>query len=85
MRETLHPWTSLPIKSVLVGIHVCCLLRDRRRADLFLSYKVETEAKLRVRLWKAPPKIRLPSTTNTIPGSYRAYNLIQGGSIQTAG
>ena len=32
----MYLWTSLPIKLVLVGSHVRCLLRDRRRAPLFL-------------------------------------------------
>ena len=36
-RDTLYPSTGLPTKSGLVGTHVCCLLRDRRRAALFLS------------------------------------------------
>ena len=69
LRDTLYPWTGLPIKSVLVGTHVRCLLRDRRRAVLFHSCTEETETRL-VSLWKIPgfpPKIRLPCTTNTIP------------------
>ena len=33
----LYPLSGLPIKQVPVGIHVCCLLRGRRRAALFLS------------------------------------------------
>ena len=56
------------IKSVLVGTHVCCLLRDGRRAALFLSCTLETETKL-VPLWKTAGfrrKIRLPSTTNNV-------------------
>ena len=36
-RDNLYPWTGVPIKSVIVGTHVCCSPRDRRRAALFLS------------------------------------------------
>ena len=36
-RGTLYPWTGLPIQSVLAGTHVCCLVRDRKRAALALS------------------------------------------------
>ena len=54
-RNTSYPWTGLPIKPVLVGTHVCCLLRDRRRATLFLLCTVETETKL-VRPWETPSK-----------------------------
>ena len=54
--------TGLPIKSALVGTHVCCLLRDRRGAALFLSCTWRFRAKL-VPRWKSlwfsiytPPK-----------------------------
>ena len=86
--DTLYPWTGLLIKPGLVGTHVCCLLRDRRRAALSLSCTTETETTL-MPLWKTPgfsSKIRRPSTTNTIPvpeppGNYRAFNLIQSSII----
>ena len=35
-RDTLYAWTGSPIKSVLVGAHVCCFLRDKRRPAVFL-------------------------------------------------
>ena len=42
-RDSLHPWTGLLIKSVLVGTHGCCLLRDRRRAAFpFVHEETET-------------------------------------------
>ena len=88
MREILYPWTGLPIKPVLVGTHfVACLEIEEQ---LYLSYTTETETTL-VPLWITPgfpPRIRLPSTTNTIPvqnqGNYRAFNLIQSSSITLA-
>ena len=70
-RDTLYSWTGLPIKSVLVGAHVCCLLRDRRRAVLFLSCTPRLRAKLVPRWWfsiqDTPIKYQVPGTTNTIP------------------
>ena len=66
--DTLYPWTGLLSKFVLVGTHVCRLLRDRSRAALFLSCTLETETKL-VPLWKTAGfrrKIRLPSNTNNV-------------------
>ena len=69
-RDTWYPWTDLLTKSVLVGTHVCCLLSDRRKSSFIPFVHGETKTKL-VRLWKTPgvfpPKIRLPSTINTIP------------------
>ena len=38
------PWTGLPIKSVLVGTHVCCLLR--RRAVFSFRARGETESQI---------------------------------------
>ena len=45
-RDTLYPRIGLPIKSVLVCTQVSCLLRDRRRAVLFIWCTAETEIKL---------------------------------------
>ena len=45
-RDTLYPWTGLPMKSVLVGTHVCCLLRDRKRAALSFRARWSLRAKL---------------------------------------
>ena len=52
-RDTLHPWPGLPIISVVVGTHVCCLLRDRRRTAIFLSRTRRLRAKL-VPRWENP-------------------------------
>ena len=89
-RDTLYPWTGLPIKSVAVGTYVCCLLRGIIIITLFLSYTVQTETKL-VRLWKTPgfhldtPSKYYkydPSCLN--PGNYRDFRLIQGSIITLA-
>ena len=65
-RGILYPWTGLPTKSVLAGTHVCCL---RQKSNFIPFVHAETKTKF-VPLLKTPgfpPKIRLPSTTNTTP------------------
>ena len=44
-RDTWYSWTDLPIKSVLVGTHVSCLLRDGKLFFL-LSCTRRLKAKL---------------------------------------
>ena len=77
-----------PIKSAHVGTHVYCLLRDGRRAALFLWYG-ETETTL-APLWKTQVfHLRYAFQVLQIrsqclnPGNYRAFNLIQDSSIIT--
>ena len=52
-QDTLYSWTSLPIKPILVGTHLCCLLRNRKRAALFLSCTRRLKVKL-VPRWESP-------------------------------
>ena len=56
-------------RSLVLTCIVLLEIEEEQLYSLFLSYTVETETKL-VPPWKTPgfsPKIRLPSTTNTIP------------------
>ena len=50
-RDTMYSWTGSSIKSVPVGPHACCLLRDRRREALFLSCTRRLRTKIAPR-WK---------------------------------
>ena len=78
----------MPIKSVLLGTHVCCLLRDIIGAVLFLSCTWVLRAKL-VPRWGNPwlSIQRYASQVLQIrsqclnPCKYRAVNLIRSSSI----
>ena len=82
----VYPWTGLPTMTVLVGTLVCCLLRDRRRAALFLSCAGRLSA-----LWETlVPHLRYAFQILQIrsqclnPGNYWAFSLIQGSIITLA-
>ena len=83
----MYPWTGLPIKSVLVGTHVCCLLRDRRRAALFLSCTGRLRPSSCVSGKTLVFHLRYVFQVLHIrsqcldPGNYPAFNLIQGSII----
>ena len=89
-RDTLYPWIGLPIiKSVLIGTHVCCLLRAKTRAALFLSCTRRLRAKLVPRggnSWffiyntNAPQVLQIRSQYMNL-GHYRTFSPIQGSII----
>ena len=90
-RGTSYPWTGLPIKSVLVGTHVRCLLGDRRRASLFLSCTQRLRAKLVPRwenLWffhlRYAYQVLQIRSKYLNPGNYRDFRLIQDSIITLA-
>ena len=73
-RDTLYARTGQPTKSVLVGTHVCCLLLDTwyKKSSVIPFVHGESETlrpSSRVSGKKSgfSPKIRLPSTTDTMP------------------
>ena len=83
--------TGLPIKPVLVGPHTHCLLRDRRRAALFLSRTRRLGAKL-VPL-QGKPLVFHPRHASQVlqtrfpclkPGNYRVFSLIQSSTTTSA-
>ena len=90
-RDTLYPWTGLPINSVLAGTHMCCLLRDkRRRADLFLSCTGRLRPSscvsgkpLVFHQRYAFQVLQIPSQCLN-PGNYRIFYLIQSSIITLA-
>ena len=82
----------MPVKSVLVGTHVCCLLRDGKIAALFLSCTRGQRAELELAgktpgfhlLRNAPQVLQTPSKYLN-PGSFCALSLIQGSIITPLG
>ena len=84
MRGTLYFWTGLSIKSVLVGTHVCCLLRYRRRAALY-SFHARRKLGPSSCLSGKPLVFHLKYGFQALrirsqclnPGNFRAFNLIQ--------
>ena len=78
----MYPWAGLPTKPALVGTRVCCLLRDRGRAALFLSCAETEEGKPRASLGK--PLVFHLRYASQVPqtlsqhlnrGNYRAFSL----------
>ena len=86
-RDTLHPWTGLPIKSLVLTCVVCLEMEEDQL--LFLSYtrRLRPSSCVSGKPLLFPPKIRLPSIVLQIqsqrqdPGNYRAVNLFQGSII----
>ena len=81
-RDTLYPWTGLLIRPILVGTHVCCLLRDIRRASLFLSCTRRLRTNLVFHLRYASQVLQIRSQC-LHPINYRAFSLIQSSTITT--
>ena len=75
---------------IIVGTHVCCLLRDRKKTALFLSCTRRLRARF-VPRWENPWfSVRYASQVLQIrlqylnPGNYRAFSPIQSCTITLA-